>query len=175
MLKMSIPQKIKDIYANQFAIISVDAYTEARPYPYDTAVNLTVTDGGAADTFGAYALTFAAGTYDFGDNPNYVHISMIILEDIPANDTYIIEFYESPDAVAFQPIGAIRFVRVAPFTPTAYLALPLRPFNNDTNGLYARVKDATGAGLTVTYSVEIKRWFPPSGARLRSAGVWPFG
>jgi hypothetical protein len=172
---MSLPQWVKDIYKNQFAIISIDAYTEARPYPYDTTVNLTVTDGGGADVFGNYGLTFPIGTYDFGDIPNYVHISMVSIEIIPANDTYLIEFYESPDAVVYQPIGAIRFVRAAPQQRTFYLGLPLRPVNNDVNSVYARLKDATGAGTTVTYSIEVKRWFPPSGARLQSAGVWPFG
>jgi hypothetical protein len=172
---MSIRSVIKDIYSNQFAIISVGAYGPAYPYPYDTTINLQVQDGGAPDTFGAYALTIPIGTYNFGDTPNYIHISMVCIEVIPANDTYLIEFYESPDAVVYTPIGAIRFVRAAPQQRTFYMALPLRPINNDIQGVYVRLKDATGGGTIVNYSVEIKRWFPPSGARLYTTGVWPFG
>jgi hypothetical protein len=172
---MGDSEYIKEILSNQFAIISVGSYGPAYPYPYDTTVTLVVTDGGAPDTFGGYGLTFAAGTYDFGDDPNYVHISMVIVEDIPANDTYLIEFYESPDAIVYTPIGAVRFARNAPQQRSTYLALPLRPVDNDVNGIYARLKDAGGAGTTVAYSVEIKRWFPPYGARLYTTGVWPFG
>jgi hypothetical protein len=172
---VSIKHQIGDIHENQFAIASIDAYTEARPYPYDTTVNLAVLDGGAPDTFGAWTISFPIGTYNFGDNPNWVHIAMIIIEIIPANDTYIIEFARSTDGIAFQPIGAIRFVRAAPQQRSFYLGLPLSPINNDIDGLYARLKDASGGGITVTYSVEVKRWFPPSGARLQSAGVWPWG
>ncbi|GAG82153.1 unnamed protein product, partial [marine sediment metagenome] len=67
-------------------------YYRNRPHPYDVTANLTLVDGGAPDTFGAYTCLIPIGTYDFNEPPNRIKIHGVILENIPANDTYLIEF-----------------------------------------------------------------------------------
>ena len=146
-----------------------------RPYPYDVTQVLVVTDGGAPDTFGVYLLCIPVGTYDFGDPENRIAIRGLCIENMSANETYILEFYRSPDGIAYTPIGAIRFRRIAAGNRSFVIDAPTRPFNNDNMALYARVKDVVGGGSTVTFSLIVARWWPATPRIPVSTGVWPFG
>jgi len=144
-----------------------------RPYPYDTGTTLPVTAAAGADNFGNYTQLIPQGTYDFGDSPNRVQITAVVIEDISGNDPYILEFYKY-DGATYAPIGAIRFARVSPFTRSFPIRVPCRPFNNDANALYARLKSATG-GNNVTISLNATRYIPPSYRIPPSTGTWPTG
>lgn len=164
------------ILANEIPRMRLEAISRPRPYPWDVRVDLTLTDGGAADTFPvAYTLLLPATTYDFGDAPNRVIIRALILESISANDVYCAEFTKSPDGAAFTHIGALRFRRLNPSTRSLAIWAPIRPFNIDVMGLYGRLKSATGAGNSVIFSLSVARWFPPATTIPLSTGVWPYG
>lgn len=152
-----------------------DTYARPRPFPYDTTTELQLTDGGAPDDFGAYVELIPIGTHDFGDTPNYVQIAKLVIEDLPANDIYVFELSSSPDGIVFTPLGAIRTRRVQPFTRSFTVRYPCRPFNNDVGGLYGRLKDKAGGTTTVSFSLSVGRWVPPSVIIPISNGVWPQG
>ena len=147
-----------------------------RPYPYDATESITLTDGGAPDTFPAnYTEIVPRGTYDFGDSPNYLRIEYVGFENLSANDIYVVEFYASEDGVEFDPLSAIRVVRTAVFARSFYIRVPVRPLNIDDYGLYGRVKTASGGGNSVTLCVIIGRYLLPAAPVELSPGVWPFG
>lgn len=150
-----------------------DNYARPRPYPYDVTEDLELTDGGA-DTFGDYVELIPKETFNFGDTPNYVQVADLVIEDLPANDIYVFEFYSSPDGVAFTPLGAIRTRRAAVFARSFTVRYPTRPFNNDIDALYGRLKAAAG-GNTVSFSLSVGRWVPPTVIIPVSTGVWPLG
>jgi len=152
-----------------------DTYARPRPFPYDTTKELQLKDGGGADTFGAYAELIPKGTYNFGDTPNYVQVAELVVENLPANDIYVFEFCCSPDGAAFTPIGAIRTRRTAVFSRSFTVKYPCRPFNNDIDCLYGRLKDKAGGGTTVSFSLSAGRWVPPSVIIPISTGAWPLG
>lgn len=153
--------------------VTHDTYARPRPFPYDTTEELQLTDGGV-DTFGNYVELIPIGTFDFGDTPNYVQVADLVVENLPANDIYVFEFYSSPDGVAFVPLGAIRIRRAAVFARSFTVKYPTRPFNNDINALYGRLKAAAG-GNTVSFSLSVGRWVPLSTIVPISTGVWPLG
>lgn len=158
-----------------FGEVMHDTYARPRPYPYDTGDDLELTDGAAPNTFGAYAVLIPVGAFDFSDTPNYVQVAGLVIEDLPANDTYVFEFYESPDGAAFTPVGAVRTRRAAIFSRSFTVKYPCRPFNNDANALYGRMKDEAGGTTTVVFSLSVGRWVPPSVIIPISAGAWPLG
>lgn len=150
-------------------------YFRNRPYPYDTTTTLTLNDGGGADVFGAYTQLIPIGTFDLGVPPNRIKVNGIILESIPANDTYIIEFARSTDGVTFVILGAVRFVRINPFTRSFYIPSPCRNFPNDTNGLYARLKSGAGGGGNLNFSLFIAFYHQTSLRLTPTRGTWPTG
>lgn len=171
---MGLPQDVKSAKITGRAAF-LDQLARPRPYPYDTGDSLTAVDGGDANTFGVYALCIPRGTYDFGDSPNHYRIEEVVLEIIPVNDTYILEFYCALDDLTYAPIGAVRFIRTAPFTRSFIIPKPTRPVHADTESLYARIKDEGGAGTTVTFSLEVSRFLHASPEIPLSTGIWPFG
>ncbi len=146
-----------------------------RPYPYDTRVTLDIIDGGAPDVYGGYTSIIPRGAYDFGDTPNCVRVEQIIMENIGANDTYVLEFYASADDVTYSDLGAIRFVRTAPFTRSFEVEQNLHCLMIDTETLYARLKDALGGTTTVSFSLLISRHLPIVPGIPMSPGPWPTG
>jgi len=150
-------------------------YFRNRPYPYDSRVTLTLNDGGGADAWGAYTQLIPAGTFDFGVPPNRIKVNRLVLESIPANDTYIIEFASSPDAVAYTILGAVRFVRLGVFLRSFPVDAPCRPFPNDTHGLYARLKSAAGGGGDLTLSLNLAFYHQTSIRLPPTTGTWPTG
>jgi len=152
-----------------------DTYARPRPFPFDTTEELQLTDGGGADAFGAYVELIPVGTHNFGDTPNYVQLAELVIEDLPDNDIYVFEFSSSPDGITFTPLGAIRTRRVQPFTRSFTVKYPCRPFNNDVDGLYGRLKDKAGGGTIVSFSLSVGRWVPPSVIIPISSGDWPLG
>lgn len=43
------------------------------------------------------------------------------------------------------------------------------------NGLYGRVKTASGGGNTIQFALSVTRWLPPTVRLPISTGVWPWG
>lgn len=156
-------------------VISHDSYARPRPHPYDAAADLKLTDGGDPDTFGDCVRLIQKGTYDFGDTPNYVQVAGLVIENLPDSDTYVFEFYRSPDGVTLTPIGAIRARTTGPFNRSFTVKYPCRPFNNDIDGLYGRLKTGLGGDSIVPLSLSVGRWVPPSVVIPMSTGVWPTG
>jgi len=171
---MGLPALVKAIFATSRHHYHA-SIARPRPYPYDTRVTLAVVDGGAPDIFGAYAACIPRGTFDFEDSPNRYRILGVILEDIGANDTYIMEFYRSYDDIVYTPIGAVRFIRTAPFSHSFIILQPTRPLNADNATLYVRLKDAAGGGTTVNFSLMVSRFLPPVPTTPITTGVWPTG
>jgi len=155
----------------------LEAMARPRPYPYDTAANLALTDGaGGADTFpAAYTALIPAGTYDFGDVPNRISIEAINVAVMPVG-IYVMEFYKSYDAITYIPIGAIRLENTVALTLVHEVHFPCRPLNIDSGTLYGRLKSSAGAGaLTIQFSLSVARWRPSTVEIPLSTGVWPWG
>lgn len=151
-------------------------YYRNRPYPYDVTTNLTLVDGGGPNVFGAYTLLVPIGTYDFNEPPNRIKVHGVILESIPANDTYIIEFASSTDGVIIhQILGAVRFARLGVFVRSFRIDAPCRPFPNDTLALYARLKSGAGGGGNLLLSLALDHYDPPSIRHAPTTGTWPTG
>lgn len=143
-----------------------------RPYPWDATVSLTVAANATPNVFGNYLLVFAAGTYDFGDTPNEIQIREIVIEDISANDVYILELskYLNPD---YTPMGAVRFSRTNVINRSFPLVFLGREFSADTEVLYARLKCGLGSG-TVKFSVTVARYLSVEEHVPYTTGVFPF-
>ncbi len=151
-------------------------YYRNRPYPYDVTTNLTLVNGGGPNVFGAYTLLVPIGTYDFNEPPNRIKVHGVILESIPANDTYIIEFASSTDGVIIhQILGAVRFARLGVFVRSFRIDAPCRPFPNDTLALYARLKSGAGGGGNLLLSLALDHYDPPSIRHAPTTGTWPTG
>ena len=154
-----------------------DMIVRPRPYHYDLSLAnagaINVAAGVGVNTWGAYTQLIPVNTYDFGDSPNRIQVRAIVFEDISANDTYIIELYKY-NGVTYTPIGAIRFVRLNPFTRSFEVYRPCRPLNNDVMSLQTRLKSAIG-GNNVDISISVARYTPTFICPPLSAGVFPFG
>ena len=151
-----------------------DMVHSPRPYPYDTTATLNVAAAAGADNFGGYTQLIPKGTYDFGDEKNRIQVVGVNFEVFGANDTYVLEFYKSPDGATFTAIGAIRVKRAAVQDRTLIVDRPCRPLNNDVMHLYARLKSATG-GNNVTISLNIARYICTAYCIPASTGTWPTG
>ena len=149
-------------------------YRRPRPNPYLAASNLSVVSGVGADVWGNYTTIMAIGAYAFGDDPNRIQLQDLVIEDISQNDVIVMEFYRSPDAVVYTPVGAVRFSRASPQTRSFSIVAPTRDVNVDTDGMYARIKSAAG-GCTVRFSVMVGRFIQTSYYATPSTGAWPTG
>ena len=122
-----------------------------------------------------HTLLIPITTYAFGDSPNKIQISNLVIESMSANGVYILEFsYKLPTGFAFVILGAIRFTRTSVQVRSFELSFPARAFNIDTYGLYARLKGSVAAMIT-TYSFSVARYQSPSWDILASTGVFPYG
>ena len=145
-----------------------------RTYPYDTGDVLSVTAGVGANTFGNYVALIPKGTIEFGDTPNRIQILAVSFETFGTNDTFVLEFYESPDGAAFRELGSIRIKRAAALVKTKLVERPCTQLDCDTNGLYARLKSESGNN-TVTFSLILERHLHIYHGVTESEETWPFG
>ena len=164
-----------DCLKEDIGIVNFDAVVRrCRPYPYDPGQVFNIVAGVGANNFSAYAQLIPVGTFNFGDSPNRVQLIRLNIELMSANDTFVLEFAKSIDGVTFTVLGATRFRRGAGINRTFPLETPCRPFNNDANALYARLKSALG-GNNVTFSLCVARFIPTEYKIPASTGTWPFG
>lgn len=145
-----------------------------RPDPWDPTAVHSVTAGVGADTFGDYVLLIPIGAYDFGDNPNKIHVYHIGIESFSANDVYILEFSKSPNGIDFTVIGAIRIKRAAALIKTMFVDHATRPLNNDTERLYVRMKSGNGSN-TITFCLLMARHKETAYVVPDSGNVFPTG
>jgi hypothetical protein len=146
-----------------------------RPYPYAANANLQVLANVAADTWGLRAQVIPEDTFNFGDHPNYIQIEQLVIEDMSANNTWVMLFEAyNAHTFVFQTIGAVRFSRTAPQTRSFIIDCPARAVDNDDWSIWASVKSSGGGGF-VTYSVSVVRCIPVNMAISPSTGVWPTG
>jgi len=173
---MGLLAKVNTILAIDIPRIKMDHVERPRPYPYDVTEILALTDGGVANTFPVgYTELIPLGTYDFGDGAhNRIRLYSMDIEVMPA-DTYIVEFYRSADAVTYTPIGAVRLSNTIAITLVHSICAVTRPLCITHNGLYGRVKTASGGGITIQFVLSVCRWLPPTVEIPISAGVWPWG
>ena len=169
---MGLAQKVETIGPDN-AKLEQKWLAKSRPYPYDVTVQLVAVANVAANTFGNYLLVFNNGTYNFGDTPNYLIIRSVSIENMSANDTYVLELYRESGGV-YTPIGAVRFSRTSAQTRAFVIVFWGREVNADTEKVYARVKSALGAS-TATFSVMVIRHLSVSQHITTSGGVFPFG
>lgn len=172
---MSWTQEVSQIYVQELPALKYEFYARPRPFPYNAGAVLTLTAGIGADTFGAYTVLIPAGTFDFNDSPNVLQFRSLSVENVAVADTYVIEFYSTPDAVTYTPLGAIRFSTGAAIALTAIVTSPSAPYDCDANALYGRMKSAAG-GNALDFSLEVARFIPCTpGCIPLSTGVWPTG
>lgn len=146
-----------------------------RPFPYSATSSLIVTSH-LEPNFGDRLLCIPAGTYNFGDSPNHYAIDGVSIEDISANGTYILLGETSSTGLSgsFTPVGAIRFTRASAFTRSFIMPAPSRPVKADTNGFYVSAKGTT-SGVTITFSMNVRRQIDASKLPPATGGVWPYG
>jgi len=152
-----------------------DIIHRPRPHPWDIEETITVTDGGAPDTFGAYVECIAKEHYDFGDSPNRVMIVAICICNISVNGAFLIEFSQFDGVSTYTPLGAIRFARLDVFSRSFIIRYPCHDFDNDTYSLVARVKSSTGGGDTVSFGLHVSRHINTSREIGLSTGTFPTG
>ena len=145
-----------------------------RPYPYDPTDTLAVTAGINPDDWGAWTLMIPKGTYNFG-GASHLQILGLIVEDVSADDTYVVEIGMSEDALTFTQIAGVRFAAKGvpiplPFTVTTVGS----DVDNSINGIYGRVKCA-GGGNSLTVSFSVARHISVAYEIAPPAGVWPYG
>lgn len=145
-----------------------------RPYPYDVTAVLTVTDGGVANTFGAYTELIPINTFDFGDINNRVQVLGLCVCSMSANANYLVEFSKLIGGI-YTPLGAIRFRRSSPLVRSFLVQNPCRPFSNDETALYARLKTSVATGENIECSLLVSRFLPTDYKIPLSSGTWPFG
>lgn len=155
-------------------IIKHDIIHRPRTYPYNPATVLTVTAAAGEDNFGDYVCLIPKETFDFNDTPNLLQVLAVYFESFSANDTYTIEFYSSGDEIEYVPLGLVRIKRAAALVKSMPITRPCRDFDGDTEGLYARLKTATG-GSSVTISLTVERHLHTLYEVPPSTGVWPTG
>ena len=72
---MGLMNRVNAILATDIPRMRLEEIGRRRPFPYDVAATLALTDGGAPNTFPAgYTALIPAGTYDFGDSPNRIQV-----------------------------------------------------------------------------------------------------
>ncbi|MBA7612109.1 hypothetical protein ES703_19343 [subsurface metagenome] len=145
-----------------------------RPTPYDIEDDLNLVADGVANTFGGYVELIAEDAYDFGDTPNCIRVTQAVLEDISANDKFILEFYAFNGVATYVPLGAIRFARLDIFTRSFIVDVPCRCLNIDDNSLVGRLKSGTGGG-NVDISLSVVRILHTDYEVPISLGAWPTG
>jgi len=151
-----------------------DLMTRPRPTPYDVTASLTPIADAVADTFGNYLQLVAQGAYDFGDTPNRLQVRQLVVEDISANDVFVLEFYAYDGDATYVPLGAIRIVRLDVFTRSFIVELPCRCFDIDANSLVVRLKSGAG-GSNILVSLGVTRMVHTDYMVPNSPGVWPTG
>lgn len=155
--------------------LQLDKAARPRPFPYSATSSLAVVCA-AEPNFGDRLLCIPKATYNFGDSPNHYAIDGVSIENMSANDTYILMGETSPTGASgsFTPVGAIRFSRTSPQTRSFVMAAPSRPIKADENGFYVCGKSTT-SGSTVTFSLQLRRQIDVSRLPSATSGVWPYG
>jgi hypothetical protein len=141
-----------------------------RPYPYTTDSTLSVTSSAiTANVFGTAVKIIPKTTFDFGDSPNLIQISGIIIESMSDNGVYVLELLRDTT-----PIGAVRFNRTSTQVRSFLYLVHGREIDADVEDVYAKLK-STPANLTVTFSVLIRRHIATGIHVPASTGTWPEG
>jgi hypothetical protein len=148
-----------------------------RPYPYDTGVVLSCTSHATeVNTFPvAYTSLIPETTFAFGDTPDSLKLTGVVVESMDTNAVYVLELYRSPVGDAsYTPIAALRFNRTSVQVRSFIVPVEGRDWLTATEHLWARLK-STPANTTVTFSLMVKRHISTSVHIAASSGSWPVG